>query len=224
MSEKSVIIVAGGVGKRMNGEIPKQFLILGSKPVLCYTIEQFYRYDPEIQIILVLPEQHISIWRELCQLHDFKVAHKIVTGGQERFFSVKNGISHVKGAKWVAVHDGVRPLVSINLITQCFNQAMIKGSAIPVISPSETVRYGSHAESKTIERDKIFLVQTPQVFRYELISKAYEADFQTGFTDDASVMESSGLPVFLTEGDPMNIKITRPYDLNLCHFYQSDLN
>ena len=221
MSEKSVVIVAGGSGLRMGVSTPKQFLLLQSEPILFHTIEKFYSYDSDIEIVVVLPKVHISTWGALCENHSINIPHKIVEGGAERFFSVKNGLSSLRNTKWVAIHDGVRPIVSVNLIDRCFKAAMANNSAVPVINPSETVRFGSLQDSKTILRDSVFLVQTPQVFNYELIKKAYDVEYNSNFTDDASVYEYSGNRVFLIEGEPTNVKITKKSDVELCNFLLS---
>ncbi|HOG20823.1 MAG TPA: 2-C-methyl-D-erythritol 4-phosphate cytidylyltransferase [Salinivirgaceae bacterium] len=221
MSEKSVIIVAGGSGVRMGVSTPKQFLLLQSKPILFHTIEKFYNYDSNIEIVVVLPKAHVGTWTTLCKNHSINIYHKIVEGGAERFFSVKNGLSSLSCPKWVAIHDGVRPIVSVNLIDRCFKAAIANNSAVPVINPSETVRFGSLQDSKVILRDNVFLVQTPQVFNYELIKKAYDVDYNSNFTDDASVYEHSGNRVLLIEGEPTNIKITKKSDVDFCDFLLS---
>ncbi len=221
MSEKSVVIVAGGSGVRMGVSTPKQFLLLQSKPVLLHTIEKFFNYDNDIEIVVVLPKAHIDTWITMCENYSINIRHKIVDGGIERFFSVRNGLSSLSNPKWVAIHDGVRPVVSANLIDRCFKTVISNNSAIPVINPSETVRFGSLQDSKTILRDNVFLVQTPQVFNYELIKKAYEVDYNSSFTDDASVYEHSGNKVFMVEGEPTNVKITKKSDIEFCNFLLS---
>ena len=221
MSEKSVVIVAGGSGVRMEVSTPKQFLLLQSKPVLFHTMEKFYSYDNDIEIVIILPKAHIDTWAALCENHSINIRHRVVEGGAERFFSVKNGLSSLHNPKWVAIHDGVRPIVSVNLIDRCFKAVTTNNSAVPVINPSETVRFGSLEESKIIPRDSVLLVQTPQVFNYELIKKAYDVDYNSKFTDDASVYEHSGNRVFLIEGEPTNIKITKKSDIEFCNFLLS---
>jgi 2-C-methyl-D-erythritol 4-phosphate cytidylyltransferase len=221
MSDKAVIIVAGGIGKRMNSDIPKQFLILGTKPILMHTIERFFRYDSGLQIVVVLPDAQIPVWRKMCDQYSMNINHKVVVGGIERFYSVKNGLEALHATKWVAIHDGVRPMVTADLINRCFCCSMENGSAIPVVAPSETVRFGSFEQNKVIPRENVFLVQTPQVFDYNLLKKAYEANFNPNFTDDASVFENAGFNVTLIDGDSRNIKITKPADIELCHSFMA---
>ena len=211
--EKAVIIVAGGTGKRMGSETPKQFLEIAGKPVVMHTVEVFYRYDKTIRLVVVLPARHIETWKRLCTKHRFSVPHETVPGGRERFFSVKKGLERIDPECLVAVHDGVRPLVSIRVIDSGFEAAEIHGSAIPVIVPAESVRWKDGDDSKPVERDRIVLVQTPQVFDSALLKKAYEIPFRPSFTDDASVFEAAGHSVHLIDGNAENIKITRPADL-----------
>ena len=213
--EKSVIIVAGGQGKRMDTQVPKQFLILSGWPVLMHTILKFYHFDPKINIILVLPFNHIDTWNRLCSEFRFLIAHKITTGGDERFFSVKNGLDMVSNKGLVAIHDGVRPLVSEKVIRNSFETADQFGGSIPVIPPSESLRLVQNNTSKPVDRNRYFLVQTPQTFKSEQIKKAYSQPFEKRFTDDATVFESNGNTVALIEGNRPNIKITWPSDVYL---------
>ena len=213
--KKHVIIVAGGKGLRMGGEIPKQFLPIGGKPVLMRTIEAFYAYDASIHVILVLPISQQSYWKELCNTCQFELPHEIANGGETRFHSVKNGLALVEGEGIVGVHDGVRPFVSQEVIARCFSEAEAKHAVIPVIGVVETVRRLEGEDSVTVPRDKYKLVQTPQVFDVALLQKAYNQDFTDMFTDDASVVEALGERVHLVEGNRENIKITTPFDLKL---------
>lgn len=210
---KSVIIVAGGSGTRMGSETPKQFLLLAGKPVLMHTIQKFYGFDTGIQIVLVLPFQHIETWNRLCSEYRFLLPHQIAAGGKERFSSVKNGLDLIESNGFVAIHDGVRPLVTEKVIASCFEAAAIHGGAIPVIKPAESLRQLKGTISSPVEREKFRLVQTPQVFKVELIKKAYKKDFEKQFTDDATVFEAAGYRVKLIEGNPENIKITWPADM-----------
>jgi 2-C-methyl-D-erythritol 4-phosphate cytidylyltransferase len=212
-TKKAVVIVAGGSGKRMGAEMPKQFLELAGKPVLMHTINKFYHFDQRMQIVLVLPFDHIETWNRLCNEHRFTIAHKIVPGGDERFFSVKKGLAKVSENNLVAIHDGVRPLVSDEVIANTFLAAEKHGGAIPVISPSESIRQKTVDGSKPVNRDQYVLVQTPQVFKSELIKQAYQHPYQKKFTDDATVFEAAGHTIHLVEGNIENIKITRPVDL-----------
>jgi len=211
--QKSVIIVAGGLGMRMNSDIPKQFLVIAGKPVLMHTLLKFYHFYQQINIVLVLPHEHIETWNLLCSQHRFFIPHQIETGGTERFYSVKNGLKHIDEKGVVAIHDGARPLVSGELIQNSFEAAAKFGSAIPVIKPSESIRKIDCSNSDPVDRDHYRLVQTPQTFKASLILEAYELPWQPQFTDDATVLEAAGHKVHLIEGAPENIKITRPSDL-----------
>lgn len=213
--KKHVIIVAGGKGLRMGGEIPKQFLPIGGKPVLMRTIEAFHSYDTSIHVILVLPVSQQEYWKELCCTYKFELPHDIADGGQTRFHSVKNGLALVEGNGTVGVHDGVRPFVSQEVISRCYSEAEVKHAVIPVIGVVETVRRLDDTESVTVPRDQYRLVQTPQVFDVALLQKAYQQEYAEMFTDDASVVESLGVRVHLVEGNRENIKLTTPFDLKL---------
>lgn len=209
------LIVAGGKGLRMGGELPKQFIPVGGKPVLMRTMEAFYDSDSEIQIILVLPHSQQDYWRQLCRECRFSLPHVIADGGETRFHSVKNGLALVKTPALVGVHDGVRPFVSPEVIARCYKLAAEKKGVVPVIEVVETVRRLTGDGSVTVNRDDYRLVQTPQVFDAELLKKAYGQAYTSLFTDDASVVEALGESVFLTEGNKENIKITTPFDLKI---------
>ena len=209
------LIVAGGKGLRMGSELPKQFLPIGGKPVLMRTIEAFYAYNSEIQIILVLPCSQQSYWADLCREHHFSIPHRVADGGETRFHSVKNGLAFVKTSGLVGVHAGVRPFVAGEVIARCYALAAEKKAVVPVIDVVETVRHLEGGESVTVNRDEYKLVQTPQVFDADLLKKAYEQPYTEDFTDDASVVEALGRPVFLTAGNRENIKITTPFDLKI---------
>ncbi|MDZ7633149.1 MAG: 2-C-methyl-D-erythritol 4-phosphate cytidylyltransferase [Bacteroidales bacterium] len=211
--ERHILIVAGGSGRRMGSSVPKQFLPLRQRPLLMHTIERFHSFDSSCTITLVLPEQHISLWRELTTSHLFSVPHKIVAGGEERFHSVKNGLDSLPAAGLVAIHDGVRPLVSHETIERCFAEAELSGAVIPVVAPPESVRMVTVRGSIPLDRSNIRLVQTPQVFSLAIVKKAYQCDYSPEFTDDATVVERAGFPVSLVEGNAENIKITTPAHL-----------
>lgn len=211
--KKFALIVAGGSGVRMGKEVPKQFLVLAGKPMLMHTIETFVSYDPEIEIILVLPSSQLNYWKELCLQYGFQNKIQVVGGGPFRFFSVKNGLEVIRDEGIVFIHDGVRPLVSHETITRCHEVAMEKGNAIPVVPVSESVRWVGDQGNEVLDRDRIRLVQTPQTFRVSLIKQAYDLPFDERFTDDASVLENSGHEIYLTEGNRENIKITWPEDM-----------
>lgn len=213
MAKKFALIVAGGSGNRMENPIPKQFIEIEGKPILMYTFEAFAKFDSEIEFILVLPESQISFWQELCAKHKFKHKYKLAFGGNNRFQSVKNGLSLIDDEGIVFIHDGVRPLVSQQTIQNCYNTTTVQGNAIPVIPPSESIRYSFGNENKAVDRTKLFLVQTPQTFKLNEIKEAYQTAPHEKFTDDASVLENSGHSIHLVEGNRENIKITWPQDL-----------
>ncbi len=213
--KRYVIIVAGGKGNRFKSELPKQFIQLGNKPILMHTIDAFYRYDNSFDIIVVLPKEQIQFWDVLCQKHGFKIDHKVVSGGEARFNSVKNGLNLIDHEGIVGIHDGVRPLVDKQTIENCYAMAERKGNAIPVISLVDSVRetQGSGA-SKMVDRTKYKLIQTPQVFKSELILAAFNQKSLESFTDDASVLEAyDNSTINMVEGNRQNIKITTPEDL-----------
>ena len=211
--KKFALIVAGGNGSRMNREIPKQFLELAGLPVLMHTMRTFYRYDADIEIVLVLPEKWIVFWNELCTKYNFTLNYQLVYGGELRFQSVQNGLQKISEDGVVFIHDGVRPLVSEQTIKNCFEMAEKRGNSLPVVPVSESVREVNGDSNMAVERSKYFLVQTPQTFRVMLIKKAYRLAGSVEFTDDASVLESIGEDIHLTEGNRENIKITYPEDL-----------
>ncbi len=214
---RSAIIVAGGSGTRMGGPIPKQFLLLKGKPLLCWTIEAFHRYDPALPIILVLPEQQITGWKNLCIGHQFHLPHTIVAGGAERFHSVRNGLAQVEHDGLVAVHDGVRPLVSETLIDRCFRAAEAHGAAIPVVPIASSVREVVGDASRALDRSKLRAVQTPQCFRVEVLRKAFDLPYDPAFTDEATLVERIGAQVHLVDGEERNIKVTTKEDLLATH-------
>lgn len=211
----AVIIVAGGKGLRMGGYIPKQFMVVGGLPILMHTIKRFHEWDADACIVVVLPESQQQYWQELCQEYKFDIRHTIATGGKERFHSVKNGLAAVPvECELIGVHDGVRPYVSTEVIERCYDAARWFGAAIPVTPVVETLRHlGPDGRSMTVPRADYRLVQTPQVFRTDILRRAYEQEFTTAFTDDASVVEAMGEEVCLVEGNRENIKITTPADL-----------
>lgn len=215
MMKQYVIIVAGGKGLRMGGDLPKQFIPLDGKPVLMRTLENFFSFSSDINIVLVLPHDHQEYWRKLCEKYDFSVPHRIADGGQTRFHSVQNGLSLVEDdAAVVAVHDGVRPFVSHDVISRCFGIAAGGKAVVPVVDVVETVRrMEQDGTSVTVPRSSYRLVQTPQVFPVRMLKEAYSYGYKEDFTDDASVVEAIGQRVELAEGNRENIKITTPFDL-----------
>lgn len=208
-----VVIVAGGSGTRMGAEIPKQFLELAGRPVLMHTIERFKAFDESIEIITVLPENQLRHWIELQEKYSFNVPQTIVKGGSTRFFSVRNGLKFVNVPSLVAIHDGVRPFVSIDTIRRCFKTAEELGNAVPVVSPAESLRILTENGNEPINRLCVKQIQTPQVFDARLIKDAYSQNYSKEFTDDATVLEKTGLKINLIDGNLENIKITNPTDL-----------
>jgi len=211
-----IIIVAGGKGMRMGAEVPKQFLSIGGKPILMHTIESFHEYNPELGIILVLPQSQQEYWKQLCIEHSFKVSHTIVNGGDTRFESSRNGLAAIPDEEIgvAGIHDGVRPFASKEVIENCFETARDDFAAIPVMPVTDTIRYvDKQGGGKNVMRSDYRVVQTPQVFDIQLLKQAYNADYQESFTDDASVVESLGCQATMVEGNRENIKITTPFDI-----------
>jgi 2-C-methyl-D-erythritol 4-phosphate cytidylyltransferase len=211
--KRYALIVAGGSGSRMGTEVPKQFLDLAGKPVLMHTIERFWSFDNSIEIITVLPEIQIQYWNFLQKEYSFCIPHTLVPGGDSRFLSVKNGLNLIGETGLVAVHDGVRPLVSSETIRRCFEAAEKYGNAVPVISPADSLRMLTGETNKPVNRHDIKIIQTPQVFNTGLIRQAYLQEYNPDFTDDATVVERTGQAIHLVEGNRENIKITNPEDL-----------
>jgi len=214
--KKAIIIVAGGSGRRMGSEVPKQFLPLAGVPVLVRTVMAFNAFYPEMPIVLVLPEGGEEIWLQHAELHGLEKRCLLTTGGSERFFSVRNGLAKLGDFEGIiGVHDGVRPLVSADLIARCFEGAEQFGAALPVVQLNDSLRELTDSGSHHIDRNMIRAVQTPQCFRSKWINEAYARPFSELFTDDASVVEAAGRKVHLVEGALSNLKITSPLDLLL---------
>lgn len=210
-----VIIVAGGSGRRMGSALPKQFLMLHNRPVLAHTIDRMHEALPAARIVVVLPEEHIPLWRNLAARFDI-ARHEVTAGGSERFHSVANGLAALgDGVRLIAVHDGVRPLASKKLILRALLEAKKSGAAIPVVAPADSYRIIDGETSHPIDRSRLRIVQTPQVFDAALLREAYRQPFSAAFTDDASVVEAAGHAVTLCEGERENIKITTPSDLDM---------
>jgi len=213
MHENTIIITAGGTGKRMGGDIPKQFLLLGETPILMQSIARFYTFDATAQLLVTLPEEWKTYWQELCDKHQFTIPHTLISGGKERFHSIQLALQHATG-KFVAVHDGVRPNVSQETIQRCFASARNTGSGIPVLEVTESLRQLlPDGTSKAVVRSNFRSVQTPQVFERSLLETAYKSPFHIGITDDASLVEEAGFTISLVEGNVENIKITTMVDL-----------
>ena len=208
-----VIIVAGGRGSRMGLETPKQFLLLGGRPLLMHSILAFRKYDPEVPVTVVLPADQIENWQSLCRDYHFRESHDIVTGGDTRFHSVQNGLDHLDGDGLVAIHDGVRPLIQVPVIVQLVAEAAAYSSAVPVISPRDSLRWMDHEGNRVLDRSHVKVIQTPQIFDLNKLKLAYVQDYDPAFTDDATVWEKAGNPVHLSQGQESNIKITHNVDL-----------
>ena len=215
----AVVIVAGGKGLRMGADVPKQFLPLAKKPMLMRTIEKFYEFDQRIQIVVVLHPDYVEYWKELTEKYKFVIPFQIIEGGETRFQSVKNGLSLVQDYKTVAIHDAARPFVSTKLIGQCYHHAEIeKCGVIPVVDEKNSLRHVQGSTHKPLDRSGVKIVQTPQVFPAEMIKKAYEAECNPDFTDDATVAENAGMHVLLIQGEDSNIKVTTTVDLDFASF------
>lgn len=224
MAKRGVIIVAGGSGRRMQSSLPKQFMILGNEPVVARTINTFAEVLPGAEIVVVLPAEHIELWRSLAARFDVAV-HKCVAGGKERFDSVKRGIEALSSeVEFIAVHDGVRALVSKKLILRTVLAADEHDAVIPVVDVTDSIRRVEGEESFIVPRSELRAVQTPQVFRAELLRRAYALPYDPLFTDDASVVEMAGGRIALVEGERSNLKLTTPEDMAWAEWWLSQLN
>ena len=221
--QKYAVIVAGGNGLRMGAFIPKQFLMLKGKPVLWYTINTFLQSYSDMQIILVLPEEHIERGEEIVAMFDQQNRVAIIKGGSSRFHSVQNGLKMVSTNSIVFVHDGVRCLVSANLIKRCYEQALAKGSAIPAIAATDSIRIVEGVNNFVADRANVRMIQTPQTFSSDIILPAFAQVYNDAFTDEATVIEAAGTDIFLCEGEYSNIKITRPVDLLMAENFLEEL-
>ena len=219
--KRYAIIVAGGSGQRMKSSIPKQFMELVGRPVLMHTLEKFYSSSASIELIVVLPKSHHSTWKTLCTKHQFSIPHQIAVGGASRFESVKSGLKFCSEVSIIAVHDGVRPLISSDLILRMYKETEMNKALIPVCPITESIRRVSDGSSKALDRSQYYLVQTPQCFSSETLQKAYQQEEKATFTDDASVVEATGQKVFLCDGESSNIKLTSPKDLLLAEAIMS---
>ena len=203
----------------MNSDVPKQFLLLAGQPLLMHSIRIFYLFDPEMILFVTLPENQFDFWHQLCKDYFFRMPHQLVKGGETRFGSVKNALELIDGEGLVAIHDGVRPLVSMEVIKRTFTEADKYGNAVPVIRMQESIREITPWANKEVARGNLRIVQTPQVFRKALIKEAYDFVSHPNFTDDATVVEKLGVGIHLVEGNPENLKITTPTDLRCAEAY-----
>ncbi len=215
--QKFAIIVAGGSGSRMKTDIPKQFLMLSGKPVLFHTIEAFQNSDTNLHIKLVLPANQFDMWAALCRQFNFVFNGELITGGETRFHSVKNGLGAITADEGiVAVHDGVRPLITPDTIAAAFRKAEEEGTAVVSVPLKDSLREVKPDGSNVAAfRDVYRIVQTPQVFRLDWMRDAFQTEWMPGFTDCASVLEYGGYPIHFVDGNYTNIKITTPEDLIL---------
>jgi len=211
--KKYALIVAGGLGKRMDTDLPKQFISVAGLPILMHTLTRFYKYDHKLEIILVLPVSHVSTWTRLSLEFNFDVPHRLVSGGTTRFQSVKNGLNSIEGPGLVAVHDGVRPVINPELIRSAYNTASERGNAVLSVPLKDSIRRIKADGTIAENRGDFMIIQTPQVFDVEELKEAYNVEFSDSLTDDASVAENYGLRINLIEGDNQNIKITSLEDL-----------
>ena len=200
---------------RMGNAVPKQFLLLNGKPVLQRSLEAFAAFDPTMTCIVVLPETQISYWKDLCEKYSCNVPHVVVSGGKERFDSVKNGLKAISAEGFVAVHDGVRPLVTMEMLRDGFETAEKFGSAIPYVDSVDSLRMIDGETSKTLDRTKIKRIQTPQIFDVSQLKDVMDVVYRPEFTDEASVWELAGKKLYFYKGSEQNIKITTPYDLKI---------
>ena len=213
MATTGVIIVAGGSGRRMGGALPKQFMMLDNEPILARSINRIHEALPAAEIVVVLPEEHVELWKNIAARFDV-ARHKIALGGKERFHSVKSGLAALsEGIRTIAIHDAVRPLASKKLIIKLLLAAEKSVAVIPAVAPIDSYRIVEGDDSRIIDRSALRMIQTPQVFHAEALRAAYEQPFSSTFTDDASVMEAAGHKVTLVEGERENIKITTPSDM-----------
>ena len=222
---KYAIIVAGGTGRRMGNPMPKQFLLLNEKPVLYYTLKAFLEAYDDLQIILVLPEDYSDIGKEIIDAFFDYSRIQVTFGGETRFHSVQNGLRLVGEESIVFVHDAVRCLVSADLIHECYEHALIMGTAVPVVRSKDSVRILNEEgnDNEVLDRNKVVMVQTPQTFHSKILLPAFNIDYKEQFTDEATVVESFGLKISLIEGEENNIKITRPVDLLIAEALLSEL-
>ncbi|HEY6504956.1 MAG TPA: 2-C-methyl-D-erythritol 4-phosphate cytidylyltransferase, partial [Chitinophagaceae bacterium] len=202
---KFAVIVAGGSGTRMGGNLPKQFMLVKNKPVLYYTLKTFLESYPDLKIILVLPADYTDMGQEIIDAYFDKERIRIAAGGETRFQSVKNGLALVEEESIIFVHDGVRCLLTTDLIHRCYETALATGSAIPAIASRDSVRLLNEDGNDAIDRNKVMLVQTPQTFHSKILLPAFQIDYKDKFTDEATVVEAFGLKVTLVEGEETNI-------------------
>jgi 2-C-methyl-D-erythritol 4-phosphate cytidylyltransferase len=215
--QRYALIVAGGNGTRMGTELPKQFLLLQGKPVIMHTIEAFYFAGASL--VLVLPKHQFGYWKTLCDAHHFNLPHQLAAGGETRFHSVKNGLELISDDGVIAIHDGVRPCISREVIEETYEVAQQKGNAIAAVKLKDSIRVSDGEDNHSVNREYYWLIQTPQTFQTALIKAAYQSASHAQFTDDAGVLEAAGSAIHLTQGDYRNIKITTPEDMQVAEVF-----
>jgi 2-C-methyl-D-erythritol 4-phosphate cytidylyltransferase len=210
------VIVAAGSGMRMGAPIPKQFLEVGGKPILMHTLNRFVAFDASIRLVVVLHPDYVEFWRSLCDKHDYSVPHAIVSGGSERFFSVQKAIQSLVDTEdaIVGIHDAVRPMVSVDTLERCYATAQAMGGAVPCLSVNDSMRIVDADGNRSVDRSSLRIIQTPQCFSLNLLRRAFTQEYNTAFTDDASVVEALGESIVLVEGNRENIKVTTPEDMH----------
>lgn len=209
--QKSVIITAGGIGKRMGSDLPKQFLLLGGKPVLVHTLELFFKYDPTIEIILTLPNEWLGYWETVIDKYYCRVPHIVVNGGEERYHSIQNALKRCSGTL-IAVHDGVRPFVSFETLDRCFSALNQYEAVVPVLKLKESIRQTNEISTSAVDRSNYRLVHTPQCFHAAVLRQAYQQAYHDKVTDDACLVEELGFTIHLVESNEENIKLTTQFD------------
>ena len=218
MIKRSVIITAGGIGRRAGNVIPKQFLLIGNLPILAHTINEFYLFDNALEIVVTLPNDWVDYWKSLINSIGFTVPHSIVVGGAERFHSIKNALTTVHG-EHIAVHDGVRPFVSAETIERCFSSLEKFEAVVPVIELKDTIRQGDANNNFAVDRKNFRIIHTPQCFHAEIIRRAYCQEFTDNITDDASLVEQLGVKIHFVSSNQENIKITDQFDLTIAQSF-----
>lgn len=222
--KKYALIVAGGSGSRMGSDLPKQFMLVKEKPVLYYTLQVFLDAYSDIQVILVLPAEYTDMGQEIIDAYFDKDRIRITAGGQTRFHSVQKGLALIEGESIIFVHDGVRCLITKELIYRCYKKALETGTAIPAIVSKDSIRLLNEEGNEAFDRNKVMLIQTPQTFHSKILLPAFQIDFKDKFTDEATVVEAFGIKVSLVQGEENNIKITRPLDLIIAEQVLEQLN
>jgi len=230
MQNRYAIIVAGGSGSRMKSNLPKQFLLLDGKPVAMHTLERFANAEHKIQLILVLHPDMFAVWEELCEKHDFQTPHTVISGGETRFQSVRNGVQYIAEQQHqfldntlIAIHDAARPIITSETIDACFEQTVLYAATVLAVPSTNSIRQGNEVENKAVEREKVWIIQTPQTFQGHILYEAFQQEEIPSFTDDASVVEKLGYSIHLIPGDHRNIKITFPEDISIAQFYLKTL-